>query len=298
MEPIAGISGMDRITLIASGWNNEIYQIGDKYVLKIPLKRENENQLEFEIRVSEFISGKISDPVPVFVYSGRMNNGTFVAMYEKLGGVNITNTTYGRQEDRITPSELDSARREEFYMDISRILVEMKSIAFPDMGGFPVRVGVFLINHYKEMIRRSHDLLDDLLDRNTMRAVEREFQEALKPELFNFSPCFIHGDLGGWNILYDEITGNISGIIDWGNSSFSDPALDYSELVYDYGPEFSSFFMKHFNDHLFKMDNSFMRRTAFYIRISGVIDALYGIENHIPSYVKKGIGDIEMKFTP
>ncbi len=296
VEFLTEISAAPKIINTAEGWNNRIYQIDDEYILKTPLNREAERQLNLEVRISGFLSGRISVPVPLFIHYGKMENGTFAALYRKLNGVNITNTVYGRNEERIAPSELDIAERTDFYRRIAGVAWEIGLIDPFMIPGIPRRGGMELMKHYMDLLHTARDKLFGLIDGNTGKAIEKEFAHILKPELFSFVPQFIHGDLGGWNVLYDVKKRDVSGLIDWGNCSFSDPALDYSELVYDYGQEFSGIFLKNTNNTVLEINSRFMRRSEFYIRISGIIDVLYGIENDSTSYVKKGLEDIEKKF--
>ena len=101
VAPFIENPGSSVIFNIAEGWNNRIYQIGKGYMLKTPLNHENARQLELEVRISRFLQGRISVPVPSFLHYGRMEDGNFAALYRRLAGSNITNKEYGRQEDRI-----------------------------------------------------------------------------------------------------------------------------------------------------------------------------------------------------
>jgi len=290
------ISETSSIIKIAEGWNNRIYQIGSEYMLKTPLNHNKEKQLDMEVQISRFLQGRISVPIPSFVHYGRMEDGNFAALYRKLNGVNITNKEYGIQEDRIRPDFLGKEKKLEFFRDVTRISMEIMSISAEQVPEIAIKDGRELMEYYWDILRLARGKIFNLIDRNSENRIEDYFRSALKPEVFNFKPCFIHGDLGGWNMLYDMETSRVSGLLDWGNASISDPALDYSELVYDYGDEFSTVFLGVTNQSGIKHDYGFLKRSAFYVRISGIIDALYGIENDNPSYIKQGLEDIEIRF--
>ena len=152
------ISASPRIINIAEGWNNRIYQIDDEYILKTPLNREAERQLNLEVRISGFLSGRISVPVPSFVHYGKMENGTFAALYRKLNGVNITNTVYGRNEERIAPSELDIGERTDFYRRIAGVAGELGLIDPFMIPGIPRRGGRELMKHYMDLLHTARDI--------------------------------------------------------------------------------------------------------------------------------------------
>lgn len=295
-DPYIQISGSTTILKIAEGWNNSIYQIGDEYLVKTPLNHKGEDQMILEIRVSRFLQGKISAPIPSFLHYGKMDDGNFAALYRKIDGVNITNKEYGRQEDRIKPDCLEKDEKLKFFRSISEISIEIMSISNEGMPEVAIRDGKTIIKHYMDMLRLARENIFNLIDRNSESRIEEYFGNTLKPEVFNFNPCFIHGDLGGWNILYDRQAMKISGLLDWGNASLSDFALDYSELVYDYGDEFSAVFMDYMKQKGIKHDPGFLKRSAFYVNIAGIIDALYGIETGNNAYIKQGLEEIEMIF--
>lgn len=42
--------------------------------------------------------------------------------------------------------------------------------------------------------------------------------------------CLIHHDLHPWNAMGDPVTGELTAILDWGDSSYGDPARDFSMM--------------------------------------------------------------------
>ena len=131
VEFLTEISADPKIINIAEGCNNRIYQIDDEFILKTPLNKEAEKQLNLEVRISGFLSGRISVPVPSFIHYGKMENGTFAAIYRKLNGVNITNMVYGRNEERLAPSELDICERTDFYRRIAGVAAKVPFSILP-----------------------------------------------------------------------------------------------------------------------------------------------------------------------
>jgi len=45
--------------------------------------------------------------------------------------------------------------------------------------------------------------------------------------------CFIHGDLGAEHVFVDS--GELTGVIDWGDAAIGDPAIDHGRLMRDFG---------------------------------------------------------------
>jgi len=54
----------------------------------------------------------------------------------------------------------------------------------------------------------------------------------------DYAPVALHGDLSNDHILYDESTGRVTGIIDFGDLAVGDPAWDFVYLFEEHGVDF------------------------------------------------------------
>ena len=77
---------------------------------------------------------------------------------------------------------------------------------------------------------------------------------------FAFAPALIHRDLGAEHILVD-LEGRLSGVIDWGDASIGDPAIDFTGLDRGLGRLFTAQVLAHYRR---PDDPSFWRRVRFY----------------------------------
>lgn len=48
---------------------------------------------------------------------------------------------------------------------------------------------------------------------------------------FTYQPALCHTDFGGSNILFDEATGTVTGVIDWAGATLGDPAIDVAAIL-------------------------------------------------------------------
>ena len=62
--------------------------------------------------------------------------------------------------------------------------------------------------------------------------VTRNFDAFLNDQAnFDYKPALTHTDFGGSNLLFDESTGTITGVIDWAGSKLCDPAVDVAAIL-------------------------------------------------------------------
>jgi aminoglycoside 2''-phosphotransferase len=80
---------------------------------------------------------------------------------------------------------------------------------------------------YNKIRRITYPLLEPKL-----RAQSEEFWRELLADLAeaSFRPTLIHGDLGTENMLIDPTSAKLTGILDWGYTQVSDPALEFAHL--------------------------------------------------------------------
>src|SRR5205085_1752402 len=79
-----------------------------------------------------------------------------------------------------------------------------------------------------------------LLDADLRTKSERLWKDFLDDRaIFAFQPVLIHCDLAGEHILCDPERSTLTGVIDWGDATIGDPAMDFVGLHVDRGKEFT-----------------------------------------------------------
>jgi aminoglycoside 2''-phosphotransferase len=56
---------------------------------------------------------------------------------------------------------------------------------------------------------------------------------------FAFTPTLVHRDLVAEHVLVDPLTGQLTGVIDWGDAGIDDPAVDFAGMRRQLGAEFA-----------------------------------------------------------
>ncbi|MGQ0842170.1 phosphotransferase family protein [Actinokineospora sp.] len=104
---------------------------------------------------------------------------------------------------------------------------------------------------------------------------------------------FSHNDLGIEHVLVDPATGTVTGIIDWSDAAFVDPAHDFGLLHRDLGPAVLDAALRGYRTG----DVAALRECAvFYARCSVFEDMAYGIETGRTTYLAKSVASMTWLF--
>ncbi len=266
-----------------------VFQIENRYIARFPdksLRNEKgaqliKNEIDILNLLNSFISLKI--PIPLH-YSLDIENPFMV--YEKIPGISLSrcfNNTKNLQKRKIAhqiagflselhslrinePSKLKPLSTEDYREYWKNIRTKMEKDVFPTLNSKQKSwlTGVF------------SNFLDD--NRN-----------------FNFTSCVIHGDFDTSNILVDPNNFDITGIIDFEESSIFDPAADF--LFFDEG---EYFFKNIIENYKGIREESFQNRMKFLFCRTCVPYFQFGLENNRMDVYSEGMRKLKknMKIFP
>ncbi|MEM0161302.1 MAG: phosphotransferase [Thermoplasmata archaeon] len=280
--------------LYAWSWNSYVLEINDNLIFKIPKTAKNQTLLEREIVVSDFLSKHLRVSVPRYEFTKKYKDSKLVAGYRKILGSPLSNQTYAGLNIGIPLSEIKAKYK--IIAQLSRILVKLHSLSPDDFVsiGVPDEHGEQWRERFEMFYYEVHDTVYPYLKKPLKKKIEKLFDMFLNNQTnFEFKPVLIHGDFGGWNILFDNLTRKITGVIDWENAVIGDAALDFSELLYDYGPEVTKKILNHYS---IEIDAKFVERMKFYRSLAGLYDVIYGSRNSDPEILNRGLGTIKHDF--
>jgi aminoglycoside phosphotransferase (APT) family kinase protein len=212
------------IAFLAEGWEFWAFTAGD-HVLRfprqpvdlhrLPQSTDNLQSLDLERRLLPELRASLTVPVPLIdVYGEDGPNGAPFSGHRMLPGEPV----------------LSASRRpaRSFGRDLGRLLRELRSfpvertvaLGVPFIDGASVREQRG--GHYEAVIRRVFPLVSC----EARTRIEQVFEAYLNDlASFDFEPCLAHQDLD-MNTLIDPVGGEMSGVIDFGGTVVSNPALD------------------------------------------------------------------------
>jgi aminoglycoside 2''-phosphotransferase len=274
--------------------NNYVIEINNSIIFKIPITMKNQVALEREILIDDLLSKYLSVSVPKFELTKKYKDTKLVAGYRKIAGIPLTNQSYAGKKIGI---ELKSIRaKAQIYAQYSKLLTELHGLSIAEFLelGVPDEQRERWRDRYEMFYYKVHDTVYPYLKKAVKKKIEKLFEKFLEEQAnFEFKAVLIHGDFGGWNILYDTQTKKITGVLDWENAVIGDPALDFAELLYDYGPEFTDKVLKHYK---LDIDPQFSERGKFYRSLAGLIDIIDGSENGDTEILNRGLEYISIDF--
>nr|WP_269779619.1 aminoglycoside phosphotransferase family protein [Propioniciclava soli] len=190
-----------------SGWDNELYQIGDGLIARFPRREASSSLVENEVRWLPRLAVGLDVDVPQPVFVGRPS--------ERYPWVwSVVNLIPGVGASRVTPAE-----RTGFAEQLADALWCLHLPASPDAPLNPVR-GVSLAQ--ERFDARVRERAAGFAEADALLARWDAWSHA--PE-FDGVDVWVHGDLHPHNLITDG-HGTLTGIIDWGDLTAGDPATD------------------------------------------------------------------------
>jgi aminoglycoside phosphotransferase (APT) family kinase protein len=197
------------VELLANGWDNAIYRLGDSLVVRMPRRQMGARILLNEQRWLPVLAPRLPLPVPAPVRIGRSGHGYPWAwsVVPFLPGEPASGTV------AFDPREAAVA--------VGGFLGALHVPAPPEAPANPFR-GVPLAERaptFADNLR----ILDGQVDRATVLPI---WDAALTAPRWDGAPVWLHGDPHPANILVH--VGRVSAVIDFGDITAGDPATDLS----------------------------------------------------------------------
>ena len=197
------------VEFLANGWDNELYRVGDELVARMPRRQLGAKIILHEQRWLPSLAPRLPLPIP---YPERTGHSALGYPYSWsvvpfLPGIPAT--------------DADSLDLGGAAASVGGFLGALHVPAPPDAPLNPFR-GVPLAARaptFAENLR----LVAGEVDRD---AVLRVWESALAAPRYAGPPAWLHGDLHPANILVAD--GRVSGVIDFGDITSGDPAVDLS----------------------------------------------------------------------
>ncbi len=209
------------------GLNNLVVVLDNAWVCRFPRTAESRARLAEEARLLEVVRRHVRWPVPAFITGEELD---FVA-YPLLPG---------RPLYRHDLLRLPDAAQERFAADLAGFLnqlhalppVEWADLSPPPMNSiavWPERLAALRTEVYPHLWADQHAYIEDL------------FAPVLDGRLdMTYTPALVHNDLAAYHLLADTANGALTGVLDFGEAGWGDPAADYAALISGYGESFVS----------------------------------------------------------
>lgn len=196
--------------VIASGWDNRSFHVGEHLLVRLPSHHAYEAQVDKEQRWLPHLAPllPLAIPQPVAVGQPSAEYPLKWSIYRWIDG------------DSATPERIDNEA--DFARDLAHFLVALQGLD-ASQGPAPGRHNFFrggALATYDEEAREAIARLAHDID---VRAVSQIWDTALGSR-WPHAPVWIHGDVSLGNLLLRN--GRLNAVIDFGNMGVGDPACD------------------------------------------------------------------------
>ncbi|KEO84898.1 phosphotransferase [Tumebacillus flagellatus] len=255
-----------RVQVLGEGFDNTVYQINEDYVFRFPRREIAVELLRAEGRLLPDLAGRFSLAIPEPLFYGTPSERfpwPFLG-YRLVRGV--------------APERVRALRRIEAAQPLAEFLRAVHSFPLEKAK----RCGVpetdimerFLLDKRKPQLLANIEKAAalELLESATLHTL-REYANALSPAQWTppIYDTLVHGDLHIRNLVVDA-EGNLTGVIDWGDTHIGHRALDLS-IVYNYlPPEGRTVFYQHYGE----VDRQTQEMARFRAVFSTLVLMLYG----------------------
>lgn len=229
------------ISKLGFGNDSEAVLVNNEIVFKIPKHQKASNNLSKEKQILDIMKDKITLPIPHVQYYAILPNGFAILGYNKINGKTLTKEAF----DLFTEKQKDNLAKQ-----IAGFLGELHQVKVINYRDFLIDTKVEIETEYKTFMYKFSRFLT-LQQINTAKAL---FESILIDEsLYRYCPVLVHNDFSAGNILFDESTNSISGIIDFGDAAITDRDNDFLCLLEDsdeeYGRDFGNKVLQYYGLH-------------------------------------------------
>ena len=205
-EQMADLAG-EPLALVANGWDNVVYRLGDQWVVRLPRRAASAGLVEGEQRWLPGLAAVLPLPIPAPVREGRPGAG-----YPWRWSV--CPWLPGAMAAVEPPGDIDRAAEV-----LGQFVAALHRPAPADAPSNPYRGGPLAGRDQvtRDRIAQMHDLIDTA-------SVTSAWDQALAVPASVDPPLWVHGDLHPANLLVSR--GELSAVIDFGDLTAGDRATD------------------------------------------------------------------------
>jgi aminoglycoside 2''-phosphotransferase len=266
--PDIDVSAVGRI---GEGWDNEVYAIGE-WIFRFPRHAEVVPWLEREIELMSIVERALSGLVPHFEKFGTRSERfpyPFVG-YRRLQGLAV--------------DDANGTDVEPLAVDIADAFSRLHSI---DTGGVPPTPAGWENETWEDWRSYDEEDIDDILEilpETLVPDAEPFLRGKVPPPPFDGPRRFVHNDICADHVLVDPRTGNLTGLLDFGDAMVGDSAGDFVGLITIGGYAFIDRTLGHYR---LPIDETFRERIRWAARnqslhwLSEVLDEGNALNEHL-----------------
>lgn len=238
------------VDLITTGWDHDVLIVDQQLVFRFPKTDEYKARFRNEAPLLDYTSGISNIPVPKYEY---LSPEEPFGGYPMLSGTEMTTATF---------SKLTNSQKERIAVQLGEFLslFHQTPLLLSNQFGYTDRSKEVWYSKEKaeQTLAALQSVLFSRLDHEEVAWISRQYQAFLSLS-HDYEPCLTHSDFSAKHILIDPASGNVTGIIDFGDVEISDPSIDFS-IFWIYGESFPETVYAHYRG---EKDPDLLERSKF-----------------------------------
>ena len=261
---------------LLEGWDNVVVEVNDTTIFRFTRREEVQKQFLKEIELLPVLRQNLTLKVPLPIHT-RTDKAPYFMSYEKLEGVPLKSSHVNNYLENVSSS-------------LGIFLSELHKIKGDQLNRIDYLDPSAWKTQYQMLFNRIESELSDRFNRRIWRRINYVFNSYLRdPANFIFEPVLCHRDLSGEHILH--VIGNLTGVIDWGDACFGDPAFDLTGFYADYGRSVA----ENISSRV-ELPASYMERCEFYVMVIPFYGAFSGLDTDDNDRLDYGLKRIKSVF--
>jgi len=267
------------VEFLAEGWDNVVFEVNGELLFRFPKRQAVAESLSREIRLLAKLAPVLPVQIPQFTYvSTSCTTPPFLfAGYRRIPGVQLS-------QARPAPDCIATLAG-----DLGRFLCVLHSFPLDPaatIGVQPYAPGGAA--SVRAFLRSMHETVPRLLPTGERRRFF-DWLERLPGMLNSDERVLAHNDLGDEHILLDPVTGSLTGIIDFGDAGFGDPALDFAGLITALGEESTRLALAAYG---LPDDEVLLGRARAYAQLVPLHEVVFGLQTGDHERVDAGLAQL------
>jgi aminoglycoside 2''-phosphotransferase len=237
---------------LGEGWDSVALLVNDQHVFRFAKRPDVAVRQAREAELLPLLAGRLPLPTPQYTHAWADPTwpGKRIVGYRLLPGEQLLRT---RPEHHAT----QAAQLGEFVSALHSIPVE-EARRHGALGGDAASRR----EAYRGFFATVRANMLPLFTAQEQAAIVAFWSRYLEDDTcFTFAPTLVHRDLNTEHVLFDPVTGRLTGVIDWGDAAIDDPAVDFAGVRRELGDDFVRQMLAAYSHPL---DATCVRRMDFY----------------------------------
>jgi aminoglycoside 2''-phosphotransferase len=233
-------------------------------IFRFPRNEIGVTAIQNELRILRSLQNKTTLPIPNPIYTNQNSQtpGQIFMGYPMLPGRPLLR--------KHLKTAVDHATLKKWAVQMSEFLIQLHNLPTTIFNNLPHNETT---TEFQTLYADIRQLLFPYMSQRAKSETADHFENYFNtPALQNYPIALRHGDFGSGNILYDPLTLNLTGVIDFGFSGLGDPAIDIAALS-TLNDTFFNFVQKSYPNI-----EPLLARARFYKGTYLLYEALYGLK--------------------